>query len=162
MGVFQLPAFHSDGRLRGSFVYMLLCQDAPGPIYVKVGLTDRPTKRLQALRNGCPVTPQRFAFCELRSRDRAKLVEDALLAAMVKWSAHGEWFCVPATDKAQFNLAWGGVFRAMSEPGWSLRWEQMAVQAYIADGARRKRLAQTLYMRRGKSYRDFVKAGGLK
>lgn len=160
MGIERVPTHRVNGKLCGSFVYMLLCQDAPGPVYVKVGLTDTPKRRLLALRAGCPVSPRQFLFCELRSRYRASVVERALLRAMKPWRAHGEWFHVPIEDKAKFNAAWGPAFAACYEPPWPMKWQRIAAKPFFREAEIRRREFLREYRSRGNSYRDFVAARG--
>lgn len=40
MTVGSLNLYNGNGRMRGSFVYMLLCHEAGHDIYVKAGLTE--------------------------------------------------------------------------------------------------------------------------
>lgn len=156
MSVTNLNLFHSDGRLRGTYVYMLLCMD-DGPIYVKIGISDNPTERFQALRRGCPVRPRRFAFVEVRSRKKARKVEADLHDAMSRWNAHLEWFMLSKEERGAFNDTWKAVFEKHAEVGWPLKWEQIAVDRLIALGEQRQRFFRRQYAARGKAYRDFIK-----
>lgn len=138
------------------FVYMLLCQDDDGPLYVKIGVSLDPQKRLRQLWAGCPVTPQHFAVVETRSPARAKKIEAELLTALGKWRHNGEWLFLSIDDKAEFNSKWKAVFERNSETGWKLAWTQMSVKALRADSARRRLYAQKLWRKRGKAFQDFV------
>ena len=151
MGYGILPA-HS------SFVYMLLCQDA-GPVYIKVGISDRPTKRLLELRHGCPVTPRQFCFMEFGTRRAAKIIERMLHRAFDHWSAHGEWFAVPMADKAAFNEAWKDVIYGRRENGRPCEWQKVSVEPLVKH-LHRSSLARLGYIRRrGRVYRDAMAAG---
>lgn len=148
--------WHTDGRLRGTYVYMLCCSDN-GPWYVKIGISDRPTVRLRSLRAGCPVAPQVFAFVEVRSRPRALAMESALLVRMQRWRVHGEWISFSLEDRPAFQAAWKTVFAEFTEPGWPLKWEQVSVRAVVADDAQRGHVMRRALQRRGRAYRDFTK-----
>lgn len=111
---------------------MLLCRDEGGPVYVKVGISDQPIKRLKSLRLGCPVTPHQFLYMEVRSRRKARSIEISLHDALAKWGAHGEWFRVPMEEKAQFNGAWKRVVDAQREPSTlSYEWQRISVAEFV-------------------------------
>lgn len=157
MTVHNSAVYHSDGRLRGVYVYMLLCQD-DGPLYVKIGVSRTPTQRVKQLWLGCPVTPRYFATVEVRSWEKAKKMERELLTAMDKWSHTGEWLLLSLEDKPEFNDKWKAVFRSNVEPGWDLSWSQTDVQALRADGQSKMNFARKLFARRGKAYQDFARS----
>lgn len=160
MSLSQVPLYHEDGRLKGSYIYMLLCQEGDGPIYVKAGMSDTPTRRFASLRGGCPVPPQIMAVCEVHSRKRAKRVEADLHHAFKPWHAHLEWYRVEFEDKARFNAAWKQVLSQWSEVGWQLQWTQISAQALGRRLDEAQRLYRRNFTRRGVAYRDFVKQGG--
>ena len=157
MSVRKLDLYHPDGRLKGSYVYMLLCQEGESPIYVKAGMSDRPTRRFSSLRAGCPVAPKIMAVCEVRSRNHAKRIEAALHLAFQPWHAHLEWYRVPFEDKKRFNLSWQPVFRQWSEEGWRLEWTQISAQALASRLDANANLFRSNFMRRGRAYRDFAR-----
>lgn len=161
MPVHDMGLFHSDGRLRGSYLYLLLCRD-DGPVYVKVGISDRPTERLGELRHGCPVTPHQFCFLEVRSRKRALLMERAMKIGLANWSAHGEWFRVPMEEQVPFNDVIRGTLLSYQETGWPCRWERVSVAAIVAHGERQMRGRYRLERRRGPAYRDAAADGACK
>lgn len=148
--------FKSDGRIRGSFVYMLLCQD-DGPIYVKVGRSIVPMSRLNQLRHGCPITPKYFYTAEVPvSRDAVKL-EAELHHAFKIWHQTGEWYKLEKEDRDLFNTAWKEVFGAFAKPGWPMKWTKIAVQPLAELAAKRRGYFKHQYKRRGQAYRDFLK-----
>lgn len=154
MSVGSLGLYRPDGRIRGTFVYMLLCHDG-GPLYVKVGITDTPHQRLLALRNGCPVKPKIFAMMETPSRRRAATIERALHAAFDEWRIHGEWFVMSFADRAVFNERWRRVVGQYALPNWPARWTQIPVEPVIAHGQQQRRWFAKKIRRRGKAFRDF-------
>lgn len=154
MSVGNLGLYRPDGRLRGSFVYMLLCRDKEGPVYVKAGITDKPDDRLLALRLGCPVTPRQFHTMEVMSRRKARNVERDLHQAFRRWAAHGEWFRISMDDRQQFNEAWRGVLALHAVPGWPARWERVPVQPLVEMKQRASRFRLRCMARRGGAYLD--------
>lgn len=146
MSVGNLMAFHADGRMRGCFVYMLLCQE-DGPIYIKVGKTVSPSARLQQLKTGCPFVPRIFAVAEVGSKGRQSRVEFDLHVAFKAWHSHGEWFAVNEADRARFNAAWKPVLSRYSDAAWHLKWQQFDVGQLDQEAKRKKRFAQHNFMR---------------
>lgn len=149
--------YRKDGRVRGSFVYMLLCQDDAGPIYVKIGMSDDPFQRMQALRNGCPVQPRRFAFVAVPSRRLAKKIESFLHGELSPWRSQGEWFKFEPAEKADFNKGWQSAFRKAAIPGYPLEWTHIAVEFLIKEWDRRRNVARGIWKKRGRVYQDFRK-----
>lgn len=154
MSVENIGLYRPDGRLRGTYVYMLLCRD-DGPIYVKVGITDRPDERLLALRHGCPVTPLQYCTMEVASRRKARVIEIGLHESFRQWRAHGEWFRVNFTDKTEFNAGWRKVLARHATNGWPGEWSRVAVQPVIAAKQRAARYRLHIIRKRGTSFRDF-------
>ena len=131
MSLGTLNLYHADGRLCGSYVYLLLCHDG-GPVYVKVGVSDRPTARLQALKQGCPVMPREFCFFEVRSRHKARQIELAVLARLAQWAARGEWFRVELADRAPFNAQLRAAIDPHREGHWPCHWQRVSIPALEA------------------------------
>lgn len=137
---------------------MLLCQDEPAsPIYVKIGLSDSPLKRMQSLRNGCPVTPKRFAICAVPSRLIAQRVERSLLTEFSPWTSHGEWFKFDKAEKQDFNVAWQRGFANIRLGSWALEWTHFAVEELIKQWAKSQKIYQSKWRRRGVAYQDFAR-----
>lgn len=157
MGVGNLELYGEDGRLNGSFVYMLLCCDG-GPIYVKIGLTDRLTQRMKALRTGCPVAPKQFAWVEVRSRKRARLLEDTLHRDLGRWRVSGEWFRFAPEDRERFNATWKAVFAQFVEPLWPLQWNKVNVEAFAREAERRQRYLRNEFQKNRVAWQDAQKA----
>lgn len=164
MSIVDSRIYDDTGRMRGgSFVYMLLCQDeGPGPIYVKVGFSDTPLRRLNELRQGCPVTPRQFAFVSCRGKNAALKLERDLLDAFDRWHTSGEWIRLKKEEKTDFNMAWKATFRAQPPRALlDLRWDQVNVSEWEKLGQRRKKFVQSMYRKGGKAYQDFTRHGGI-
>jgi hypothetical protein len=157
MSGFRSTFYKDDGQIRGHYVYLLLCQDSGGPIYVKIGVSISPLERFAQIKANCAVTPKRFAVVELRSRKEAYRLESELLDAYKDWRAVGEWLILNAEDKAVFNAIWKLVFERFAQKGWPLRWTQLSAQALIKASQMRQRYAILKIKRRGKAYADFLK-----
>ena len=129
----QLPYFRPDGRLRGSYVYLLLCQDGDS-IFAKAGRANDPIRRLHNLLVGCPISPGVLAVAELPGDRLAVRAETALLHALDAWHARGEWFRFKAKDRAAFNHAWRTALAEFASPSWPIRWTKLSVPALLRHG----------------------------
>ncbi len=148
-------AYYPDGTMKGSYVYMLLCQDLNGPIYVKIGISDRPTDRMHALRRTCAVTPHIFATIEVRTRQKARRIEDHLKEAYNNYNTVGEWFLFQESDKTEFNRIWKLVLLIFSDPDQNLKWETVAIKPFEQIAFRNKMNNRIMFKRRGAAFRDF-------
>ena len=132
--------FNTAGRLAGCFVYMLFCHDG-GPIYVKIGLSEVPDKRLTALRTTCAVSPRVFSTVEVRTRRIALKLERALHTAFAPYRTMGEWFVFPENFGHDFKTRRREVLQPFDvDPTRPLRWTNLNVEA-LAELARRRRIA---------------------
>lgn len=156
MSIGTLIRCNSDGLIRDSSVYILLCQD-DGPIYFKVGMSTRPLKRLHALRNGCPVSPQIFSYLPMHGRQLARKLEKELLSGFEKWRRHGEWFVISEDDKAEFNRIQKNCLFPFLVSGWDPNWNQINVPAYVKEMNRRLKFHQQRWKRRGRAFQDFTR-----
>jgi len=139
------------------FVYLLLCRDGDGPIYIKVGITGAPKKRLLALRAGCPVEPRYFYSAQTRSRDWARKVERDQHTAFARWRTQGEWFSLKMEDKQEFNALLRSVAERHSDVGCKIEFDKLVVKPYVAHLHQKAKFAQVLHQRRGKAFQDFAK-----
>lgn len=147
--------FDSDGRIRGAYIYLLLCRDGDGPVYVKVGMTSNPTRRLHQLRLGCPVTPHQFCTMRQPSEKKARRAETALHRALGRWRSSGEWYRVPISEKAEFNATMQETLRAHRKTGFPTAWEKIAVQPLVKLAAENLKAAQRAWASGSQARRDF-------
>lgn len=158
MSISGAVLYNTDGLIRGSYVYMLLCRDGNGPVYVKVGVTDHPDQRLESLRRGCPVTPLQFHSMSIPNRRRALFIERRLHRALREWRQHGEWFIVPMDHKPRFNDAIKSALANLpSKWRQPLQWSRIAVQPLVRLAQRRHFAYIEMVRRRGQSFQDFQK-----
>lgn len=122
------PNFRPNGRLRGYYVYMLLCQDG-STIHAKIGRAHDPIKRARALIVGCPIEPGVLAVCELPSRSTAQRAEAALHHLLKDWRTRGEWFRFEPADKETFNHIWRTALGHFASPSWPIRWTKLSMPA---------------------------------
>lgn len=153
MSTFRAPIYHVDGRLRGCWVYFLLCRDDDGPVYVKIGISRRPTARLRELLSGCAVAPQLFGFVALPSRRHALNLEYALHKALCRWRAEGEWFKLSMEERMEFNSIRKSVFALHAKAEWPLRLQYADIQELLRVWERERRQRQRLFKRA--AFRDF-------
>lgn len=151
--------FHPDGRIRGSYVYMLVCRNSDG-IHIKVGMSDNPLNRLGSLLTACPLKPGVLATVELPNRPTALRFEKELHCALEQWRHVGEWFLFKPTDKPAFNAAIRSAAVHFAKPAWPMRWQKHSVAALLAQARQRKAIYQGSRQKRGRAFEDFEKAGG--
>lgn len=148
--------FRSDGRMRGSYVYMLMCSQGE-KIHIKVGQSDDPIARLQQIRVGCPFIPKILATAEVATRPLALELEGLLHAAFRLWHVHGEWFTFEPADKPLFNEAWREVFSCFSDKSRPLFWSQLSVRALIKQGQQNRNFLRRQWARKGSAFHDFAR-----
>lgn len=148
------------GRHVGGYVYLLLCRDEE-KIYIKVGNTAHPERRFGALRCGCPVTPRSFSVIPLPSKELAERLEKAIHTELDRWRVAGEWFCLQASDKTEFNARLQKVLSEKSMPSWPLLLQKMSATALIKMAANRQAYWRHRYKKFGSAFRDFLNDGGL-
>lgn len=147
-----------DGRPRGTNVYMLLCRDGKGPIYVKVGLTDYLGNRVTQLLTGCPVPPQQLFSVKLWNRHAARSMERALHCMLEEWWIQGEWYRVELSEKDRFNAQIRMALGPMRRPGWPLEWDRMDVARYQTAAKQKQSTYRRIYRKLGRAKRDAMRA----
>lgn len=148
MHTVSVGQYKADGRIQGSYVYMLMCEGS-GRFHIKVGMSDNPSKRLFGILTSLPFDPIVLATAELPTRKIACAVETELHTAFEEWHATREWFEFDTADKARFNLAWQSVFRSYSTPSWKVKWTQLSVQSLLKKARKRKSYIQPRAVKRG-------------
>lgn len=146
--------FNPDGRLRGSYVYLMLCAEQER-IFVKAGRSNSPLQRLNDLRVGCPLIPEILAVAEVANVSRAKRLENHLHRGLHAWHSHGEWFVLTRAQKFEFNSIIWSIVREHSDPSRRIAWRQYSVPALIRDAQRRRTYAQSRFAKLGQAFRDF-------
>ena len=117
----------------GAYVYMLLCQSGEDDaVYLKIGQSSSPTKRLQDLIYGCGLKAEVFSFTDVGYCHRAKQLENALLLACKPWQTRGEWFRIPLAEKQTFNFLLREVCDTVAkkwhwESDARIKWEKVMV-----------------------------------
>lgn len=138
-----------DGRLRGSYVYLLLF-DEHGFVYAKVGLADDPIARLMGLLTGCPFEPVILAACALPNRAIAAKVECALHRAFDEWHLRGEWFRLQLEDRERFNALWKAAVAEFATPSWPIHWTKLNAEELLKQLRRSGRYASLQAAKRAK------------
>lgn len=144
--------FTSDGRLRGSYVYMLLCQ-VEEPIHIKVGRSCWPLSQLDRLRDA-----QVISVAEVASLRKAVAVESDLRVALARWLTCANWFTVLPAERADFNAAWKPVIAAHSEPSRRIDWRNYSIPLLISAAKERQQVARKRFMGRSLAYQNFQNA----
>lgn len=154
MTIGSLSLYNSNGRIRGSYVYMVLCMEGE-TIFIKVGLTDIPLNRLSQIKTACPMRVRVFCTMQTHSRKQARIIEGAFLTALGRWRSNGEWFTLTMADKVAFNEACTVVLRNYSTASWPLKWVKLSVPKLQADANKRAGYAKLRFARMGKAEKDF-------
>jgi hypothetical protein len=66
-----------------------------GKIYVKVGMTNNPSRRMSAFMTSCPFRLSELYVCQAPERPKAYGLEQQILRTFRSLSQQGEWLCVP-------------------------------------------------------------------
>jgi hypothetical protein len=155
----QVGGLQRDGRPRGYYVYLLLCQ-IDGLIHVKVGRSDDPVERLNELLVGCPVEPGILAVCSLPTSKMAWRAEAELHCVLEPWHTHGEWFSFKPEDRSAFNLAWRAALLHFASPSWPMKWTKLSVRPLLAYGRSRLGFFRARRRRAGRAFQDFQRDKG--
>lgn len=150
--------YSASGAIRpGSYLYMLFCMDDDGPLYIKIGRSRDPYKRLDQIRTACPVKAVQLAVCPVRTIEQSRKLEKALLDATSVWRIRGEWCRLDLEDRSSFNEKWKALFREEGDYAWPLKWDMISVEEIESLAKRRRAFAFRRMKRRGSAYRDFVR-----
>lgn len=151
----------ADGRLVGSYVYFLCCaSDMKDTVYIKIGVSDSPTKRLLSLTNGCALRPLTFGVCNVRSKFVAFKIETQLHQELHAFRQQGEWFKFAMQDKPYFSETRDSILRTYRCGAWPMNISVTGVMPVVKDARRKALYACRLVKKKGDAYRDFRKAGG--
>lgn len=132
MRQFRAPdSFRSTGRMRGCYVYLLMCPDG-ATIHLKAGMSDDPLARLREILVGCPIPASLLAVTELANRRTAYQAERELHRTFAAWHTTGEWFRLTFADKAAFNAAWKLALSGFSSAAWPIHWTKLNVAELVS------------------------------
>jgi hypothetical protein len=163
LSLFKLPkAYNNNGTLHSHFVYILICQDPPGPLYIKIGMTQDVQKRFSVLRGNCPIPTVTLAWISLASKNKAQSLEAKLLETVNFWFQTGEWIKIEDENEfPDFKLRCNNVLKTFNSPHRPpLQWTHVDTQALIEYGKQcQSRYLQKLKSR-GWAYKDFISHGG--
>jgi hypothetical protein len=138
-----------DGRLRGSYVYMVLWRfDAF--IHVKLGRSCSPFEGLKRWTEAHVIS-----VAEVPTLRTAARLEACLREIFIPWQTDLECFSVRFEEWPTFKAAWRPVLAEMSTPSRRIHWRNYSVQAIASDATRRRRERQRTFMRRPLAYQDF-------
>ncbi len=141
--------FTSDGRLRGSYVYMLLCQ-IEECIHIKIGRSCTLRARLTEVPEA-----QVISLAEVVSLRQARRLSTELHDALARWHLCLEWFTVLPSERGEFNAAWRPVIDAHSTASRRIHWRNYSLLALRSAAQEHAREQQRRFMRRGRGFQDF-------
>jgi hypothetical protein len=163
LSFFQLTkSYNPNGTLHGHYVYILICQDLPGPLYVKIGMTQDIQKRFSVLRGNCPIPPVTLAWVSLASKNKAENLEAKLLDVAFPWFQTGEWLKFEDENEfPHFRLLCNKALDTYNSPHRPLlKWSHADAQELIAYGKGCQAKALKKLKSRGWAYNDFIAHGG--
>src|ERR1700753_553098 len=135
---FPVRLLTSEGRFAGSYVYFLCCAgDVPDVVYIKIGISDVPTKRLFTLVNNCALRPLTFGSCNVRSRKVAHKIEAQMHRVFRKWRTNGEWYRFKKEEKALFAAIRDGILQPFKSSMWPMDIVVHGVMPIVKDAHRR-------------------------
>jgi hypothetical protein len=138
-----------DGRLRGSYVYMVLWR-IDVRIQVKLGRSSSPFAGLKRWTEAHVI-----CIAEVPTLHTAVRLEAQLREVFIPWRADPECFSVRVVEWPTFKAAWRPVLDAMSSPSRRIHWRNYSVQAIATDAIRRRRERQRTFMQRPLTYQDY-------
>lgn len=139
MTVFDSRLYSHSGRLRGCFIYALLCGDR-SRLAVKIGHSLDPVGRLQQLKGDLEASPRTLAMLELVDKTEAARAEYLLHDRFRGHRIRDEWFAFTMADKEFFNRECSKVLVSFARPGWPLKWTRLPVAGFLAHQGLRRRV----------------------
>jgi hypothetical protein len=77
---------------RVGYVYVFMCQDETGPLYVKIGYSVKPAQRLASLLTHSPVPPVHIWTTQTGSARSSHLLEQWIHKNLKKYHSRREWY----------------------------------------------------------------------
>lgn len=98
-------------------------------VFIKVGQSTTPYRRLDAITHGCPFPLSHGVFTQIGGNGPAKSFEIRMKRALADFRTRGEWYCFPAAEGSKFSAAANEVY--MSVTGRRLTWSKIDLKAYF-------------------------------
>lgn len=86
--------FDCNGRIASwrTYVYFFLARDSDGPMYVKVGRSGNPIKRIGQVQTGCPIPIVKAGMVKCLGLEQAVKIERQFHSRLGDRKSSGEWF----------------------------------------------------------------------
>lgn len=110
------------------FVYAFFFE-YKGEVFVKVGQSAVPYKRLDAITHGCPFPLSQAVFVQIGGSSHAKSFELRMKRELEEYRTRGEWYCFDKSDGAKFNEAVREVYAKIT--GRRLVWSKVDIREYF-------------------------------
>lgn len=125
--------YDCNGRIASwrTYVYFFMARDGDGPMYVKVGRSDNPIKRIGEVQTGCPFPIIKAGMVKCLSLDQTKRIERDIHCRLQNRHTSGEWFKFDWSDpmeRESLQLAMTVVL--VEVPEWNL--EEIDIQRAAA------------------------------
>jgi hypothetical protein len=156
MSVCRSRELSADGWQAGSYLYFLCCAgDSKDVVYIKIGISDQPTRRLYALANGCALRPLTFGVCHIYSRKMALKMEREMHRTFKAWRMQGEWYRFTVMEKTMFATMREEILKPYRSKAWPLSIAVTGVLPVMRDARRRSLYFSRRLKRQGRAFHDF-------
>lgn len=149
-----------NGRSQCHYVYFLCCEaDAPGAVFVKIGMSQNPLRRVRDIANSCAVQPLSFGFVGCGCRAETHRMELALHAIFALWRQRGEWYRFEAKDKNTFHVLRKETFEKYNTFNWPMKFQMIDVNEVLANRNRQGHKTSRRYAKRVSHYKKLHAVG---
>lgn len=95
-------------------------------VFIKVGRSAKPYKRVMDVAMGCPLVLSAAVFAHVGDLGKAQSIEARCQSALAEHRSRGEWFVFPKDDGSKFASVMAEAFaKVTARP---LRWNKMDVE----------------------------------
>lgn len=102
-------------------------------VFVKVGQSAKPHRRLGEVANGCPFPLSQAVYTQIGSASIAKSFELRMKVALARFRTRGEWYVFNKAQGGEFSVAANIVYMKVSAR--KLAWSEVDLQAYTEEQA---------------------------
>lgn len=116
------------------FIYAFFFENGDD-IYVKVGESVKPYRRLEAVSAGSPFHVTQAVFCHAGSKSVARKFEALVKAELSGFRTRGEWYVFRKEQASVFRAVMAASFAKAT--GMRLKWTKVDIQKFRAETAKK-------------------------